>query len=458
MCRPYRERSGKAPASRAIRAVLPWIGVKGVFGLLAAACLAAPLCAGAEEDYSFDAGEYEPRVFELRGYLEIEPAYSKSNEHGALFQLEFFDEAPRDTISRLPAVLELEGRYRNGAATVSFRTHSSKVWDYTHESAEHKLYEGLFTLQPDPGFTFDLGKKAYLWGTGYAWNPVAFVERAKDAGNADLAREGFWTVGFDWIRSFDGPLKTVAFTPLLLPNDGNVNEEFGQDGHTNIAARLYLLYGNTDIHFMALGEGSKSARYGMDFASNLSPNFEIHGEAAYLTDVSLLDVTPECQLRQETPANVFSYLAGLRYRTQADIGIIAEYYYNGAGNRMASQQRFYDCVHRAWEAADPDLLAGLPLTGGLDQGPFTKPNPMRRYVNLRAWWDEPHNLLYFVPAIQVLYNLDDDSYSISPEFNYDGIDELSMRLRLTVPIGDRLTEWGEKANDYMVEFRLRYYF
>jgi hypothetical protein len=458
MCRPYRERSGKSWASRASRAVLPWIGVKSVFGLLAAACLAAPLPAGAEEDYSFDAGEYEPKAFELRGYLEIEPAYSKSNEHGALYQLEFFDDAPRDTISRLPAALELEGRYRNGAATVSFRTHSSKVWDYTHESAEHKLYEGLFTLQPDPGFTFDLGKKAYRWGTGYAWNPVAFVERAKDAGNVDLAREGYWTVGFDWIRSFDGPLKTVAFTPLLLPNDGNVNKEFGQDGHTNIAARLYLLYGNTDIHFMALGEGSKSARYGMDFASNLSPNFEIHGEAAYLTDVSLLDVTPECKLRQEAPANVFSYLAGLRYRTQADIGIIAEYYYNGAGNRMASQQRFYDCVHRAWEAEDPDLLAGLPLTGGLDQGPFTKPNPMRRYVNLRAWWDEPHNLLYFVPAIQVLYNLDDDSYSISPEFNYDGIDELSMRLRLTVPIGDRLTEWGEKAHDYMVEFRLRYYF
>jgi len=83
---------------------------------------------------------------------------------------------------------------------------------------------------------------------------------------------------------------------------------------------------------------------------------------------------------------------------------------------------------------------------------------MRRYVNLRVWWDEPNNVLYFVPAVQVLYNLDDGSYSISPEFNYDGIDPLTLRLRMTVPIGDRLTEWGEKANDYMVEFRLRYYF
>jgi hypothetical protein len=458
MCAQYRERSGKACARRVNQAFLAWIGVKGLFGLVAAACLAAPLRVGAEEDYSFDADKYETKAFELRGYVELEPAYSKSNEQGALYQLEFFDEDPRDNIYRLPAALELEGRYRNGAATVSFRTHSSKVWDYTHESAEHALYEGLFALQPDPGFTFDIGKKAYLWGTGYAWNPVAFVERAKDAGNADLAREGFWTVSFDWIRSFDGPLKTVAFTPLLLPNDGNVNEEFGQEGHTNIAARLYLLYGNTDIHFMALAEGSKSARYGMDFASNLSPNFEIHGEVAYVTDVSLLDITAECKTRQEAPDDVFSYLAGLRYRTAGDIGIIAEYYYNGAGNRTASQQQFYDCVHRAWEADDPSLLAGLPVKGDLDQGPFTKPNPMRRYVNLRVWWDEPNNILYFVPAVQVLYNLEDNSYSIAPELNYDGIDPLTLRLRLTVPIGDTLTEWGEKPNDFKLEFRLRYYF
>lgn len=447
-----------AGVSRVSHTMLAWVGNSGLPGFLAVACLAAPLRVGADEAYTFDTGKYETRAFELRGYAEIEPAYSVSNEQGALYQLEFFDEDPRDSIFRLPAALELEGRYHKGMTTLSFRTHSSKVWDYTHERAEHELYEGLVTLQPNPGFTFDLGKKAYRWGTGYAWNPVAFVEKAKDAGNADLAREGFWTVSFDWIRSFDGPLKTVAFTPLLLPNHGNVNSEFGREGYTNLAARLYLLYGNTDIHFMALGEGSKSARYGVDFASNLSPNFEIHGEAAYVTEVSLLDVTPACKTRQEAPQDTFSYLAGLRYRTEGDFNVIAEYYYNGAGNSKAAQRQFYECVHRAWEADDPDLLAGLPLKGDLDQGPLTKPNPMRRYVNLRAWWDEPNNLLYFVPAIQVLYNLDDNSYSISPELNYDGIDDLSLRLRLTVPIGDPLTEWGEKPNDYKVEFRLRYYF
>ncbi len=426
--------------------------------LLAAAGAACAFPATADETPAFDPAEYETRAFELRGYFEIEPSYARSNEEGALYQLKFFGESPRDDIFSLPAALELEGRYRKDIATVSFRTHSSKAWDYRHDEAEHALYEGLLTLQPDPGFAADLGKKAYRWGTGYAWNPVAFVDRPKDPANPELAREGYWTAGFDWIRSFDGPLRTIAFTPLILPNRGDVNDDFGEPGHTNLAARLYLLYGNTDIHFMVLGEGSKTARYGMDFASNLSPNFAVHGELAYLTDVSRVDVSPDCRRLQETPQDVVSWLAGLRYRSAGDFNLVAEYYYNGAGNSEAAQQRFYECVHRAWAAGAPDLLDGLLSTDDLGQDPFTRPNPMRRYLNLRGWWDEPANILYFKPGVQLFYNLDDHSYSIAPELNYSGFDDFVLRLRVTVPVGNALTEWGEKASDYQVELRLRYYF
>jgi hypothetical protein len=104
------------------------------------------------------------------------------------------------------------------------------------------------------------------------------------------------------------------------------------------------------------------------------------------------------------------------------------------------------------------MLDGLPLTEDLDRGPFTKPNPMQRYLNLRTWWNEPYGLLYFVPGLQILYNLEDRSYAVSPEASYSGIDDFDLRLRATFPIGDRLTEWGEKPNDYKVEFRVRYYF
>jgi hypothetical protein len=83
---------------------------------------------------------------------------------------------------------------------------------------------------------------------------------------------------------------------------------------------------------------------------------------------------------------------------------------------------------------------------------------MQRYVNLRAWWNEPYNMLYFIPGLQVLYNVADESFSVAPEFNYNGIDNMNIRLRASVPVGDELSEWGEKPNKFKIELRLRYYF
>lgn len=410
------------------------------------------------EDFDFDPSGYEKKPFELRGYAEIEPTYSVSNQDAALYQLEFMDESPRDSISRLPAALEIEGRYHKGITTLSFRTHSTKVWDYRHEQADHKLYEGLASFQPSDGFAVDLGKKAYRWGKGYAWNPVAFVERAKDAGNPDLAREGFWTAGFDWIRSSDGPLRTLAFTPLILPHHDDVNEDFGKPGYNNLAAKLYMLYRGVDIDLMFLQNGSKSARYGMDFAKNITTNFEIHGELAYITDVASRTITPGCKQGPKQSEDIWSYLLGLRYRNEDNATFIFEYYFNGAGNREKDQRQFYECVHKAWETGDDRFIENLPLDEDLDKGPFSKPNPMRRYLNFRAWWNEPYNMLYFIPGLQVLYNVADESFSVSPEFNYNGIDNMNVRLRASVPVGDELSEWGEKPNNFKIELRLRYYF
>ena len=417
----------------------------------------ATLSVAVAEEFEFDVSGYEKQPFELRGYAEIEPTFSVSNEEGTLYQLEFLDESERDKIGRLPAALELEGRYHEGITTLSFRSHSSKVWDYRHEKAEHLLYEGLASFETSPGFTIDIGKKAYRWGKGYAWNPVAFVERAKDAGNPDLSREGFWA-GFDWVESFDGPLQTVALTSLVLPRSSNMNSDFGEEEHNNFAAKLYFLYRETDIDLMFLDQGTRSARYGMDFSSNLSANFEIHGELAYIKDTPRRRITPDCKQGPKEIEDVWSYLLGLRYRTVDDVTFVFEYYFNGEGNREEDQRQFYECVHKAWDTGDVSYLEKLPLNEDLDKGPFTKPNPMRRYLNLRAWWSEPYDILYLTPGLQVLYNVDDESFAIAPEVIYEGIDDLSVRLRASVPVGDELTEWGEKPNDYMLELRLRYYF
>jgi len=74
-----------AAASVLNRTMLAWVGNNGLFGLLVATCLAVPLRAEADETYTFDTDNYESKAFELRGYAEIEPAYSKSNPQGALY-------------------------------------------------------------------------------------------------------------------------------------------------------------------------------------------------------------------------------------------------------------------------------------------------------------------------------------------------------------------------------------
>jgi hypothetical protein len=57
-----------------------------------------------------------------------------------------------------------------------------------------------------------------------------------------------------------------------------------------------------------------------------------------------------------------------------------------------------------------------------------------------------------------MMNLNDGSYSLTPELLYTGITNLELRLRTGFIIGTRNTEFGEKQNDYRLEFRVGYYF
>jgi hypothetical protein len=417
-----------------------------------------PLDLRAEEEFTFDASEYEKRSFDFRGYAEFWPEYIPSNRDGALYQLAFFGEDPEDNISRTTAVLDLEGRYNRDILTFFFRTHSDIRWDYNGEEQEHELYEGVLSAQPSTGLTLEAGKKATRWGKGVFWNPVGFVERIKDPNDPDLSRQGFWMAGADWVRSFDGPLQTVSFTPLAVPTFDGLNEDFGDPGHLNFAGKLYVLYRDTDLDFLFLTRGSRTPRIGFDFSKNLAPNFEVHGEFAYISDFERIKVTPApaCRATNAGAEDVISYLLGLRYRTERDITYTLEYYFDGTGNTPEQQRRYYDCVHTAWDEDDAATMGRL-RSPQLSRR-FVRPNPMRKYLGFRAAWNEPFDILYFTPGLQAFYNLEDNSFQLAPELNYTGFGNFEFRMRGTVPIGSTVTEWGEKANEYKIDLRMRYYF
>jgi hypothetical protein len=287
------------------------------------------------------------------------------------------------------------------------------VNDLRGSSSEAKFYEAYLSWQASPGTSWEAGKKTQRWGKGYAWSPVAFLERPKDPEDPELAREGFFALAGSFVRSPGGALQNYSFTPLVVPTQSDLNGDFGAEDHWNPAAKLSLLYRDTDIDFLWLGEGSRSARYGVDFSRNFGTNLEVHGEWARVSE----------------PAST-SYLLGLRYLTERDTTWIVEVYRNGAGLTEAQ--------YRA--------------------RPVGRPNPMRNYLYVRASQKEPFDILYFTPSATVIANLDDGSYSLIGELLYTGFGNVELRLRAAYNRGERLTEFGEKPVDARYELRARWYF
>jgi hypothetical protein len=314
------------------------------------------------------------------------------------------------------------------------------------------------SVKPSPSLTAAAGKMTAKWGKGYAWNPVAFVDRPKNSDDPTLNLEGYYMAGFDYIRSLDGPLKTFSFSPLLLPVDHGLNQDFGESGHVNAAAKAYFLLWDTDIDLMFLTKGSRPGRYGFDFSRNITSNLEIHGESAWIDDFRQKRVDDTGRV-SEAEIDAWSALVGLRYLSSIDTTYIFEYYHNGAGYGESEAKSFYTFVDRAYDTyVDTGNAGPIQKAANLTQGGYGSSNPMRDYLYFRVSQKEPYDILYFTPALTTILNLDDRSFSISPELLYTGITNLELRLRGTALVGDRYSDFGEKPNDARLELRVRYYF
>jgi len=425
-----------------------------VLALCVALLFAAAACA---DEYNFDAGQFEKKSFEINGYVEARAERFWLDREHALYQLNFFDSEQRSQLNRTTGALELSGLYRAGIATVQATVHGEAMRDELGHEGKAKFYEGFLALDPTTSTRIEAGKRVLRWGKGYAWNPVGFIERPKDPNDPELSREGFVLLGGGVTRSFDGPFKTASFAALVVPTTDRLNEDFGPGDHTNPAARLSLLAYDTDIDFMVLGDGARSARYGFDFARNITTNLEVHGEWAHITDATKPVMNASGVVTTQT-SDATSYLLGLRHLSERDTTTILEYYYNGAGYTEQEMRDYFTFVHNAY---DQFLLTGNSTSlerARTLQTNYARANPMRRYLYLRVSQKEPFDILYFTPALTVIANLDDGSTSVAPELAYAGVTNLDLRLRLFFLSGNQLTDFGEKQNDRRLELRMRYYF
>jgi hypothetical protein len=419
-----------------------------------AACagMLAVASARAAEDTEFDVSAFEKKPFEWNGYLELKPEYQRLDRGSALYGLQFPGDT-RASLPRLGAAAELSGIYRHDDVRLHFTGHGSYVGDPRGSTSDLRLYEGYAAWQPAVGTTLEAGKRTLRWGKGYAWSPVAFFERAKDPTDPELSREGFVMATGSLVRSFSGPLKTMSLTPVLLPVNDNLNDDYGRGDHSNPGAKLYALLYDTDVDLVYAGAGSRSgARWGADFSRNLGTNLEVHGEWARVSDAPQVVLTPVDTLATQVRSYT-SYLLGLRYLTERETTIVLEYYRNGSGYTQDQAHRFFELAHTATASPMLRAIAAQAANGG-----YVGPNPMRNYLYLRLSQPEPFDILYFTPALTAIVNTDDRSYTLIPELLYTGITNLELRFRFQLNRGDRLTDYGEKAVDSRVELRMRLFF
>jgi hypothetical protein len=415
----------------------------------------------AEEEYKFELSEIEKKPYHLGGYLELRPVLFGLDRDASLYKLKFFNRDEGKTIEEYNERFRLEGSLEKGIARLFVKANFDLQYSYLgweHSEPKRMIYEGYLSLKPSSSLSFNFGKQTLLWGKGYAFNPVAFVSRPKDPDDPELAIEGYITASADYIKSLQGPLKTISITPVIFPVYKDVNDDFGTVKRLNFAGKLYLLLYDTDIDLMAMTGGSRTSRVGMDFSKNITTNLEIHGEFAFINNQKSSVIDSQGDI-SEAKFDAKSYLLGIRYLTSSDTTFIFEYYRNGTGFSLLEMKDYLTFIDRGY---DLFLLNGndslLKKAASVTEGNYGRINPSKDYLYLRISQKEPFNILYFTPAITTIMNLDDRSLSLSPELLYEGIKNLEIRLKGIGLLGGRGTEFGEKQNDYRVELRVRYYF
>jgi hypothetical protein len=423
-----------------------------VRALISGALLAMTSHAAASEfSFDFDIARYERPPYEFSGYLQGSVEHLRLDPDSALYALSFPQDDP-ESFERYRGLAELSALYRLEKTTFNARIQTEAADDIFASRSDLNVHEAYAETRPHDRLRLEAGKRTLRWGTGYAWSPIAFLERPKDPTDPELSREGFILASAEYVRSFaEGPLRSVSFSPVIVPVTDDMNGDFGERETVNLAARLYMLYRDTDIHLTARSDGSRPGALGIGLSRNPAPHMEIHGELAWF-DGRTHRVLTDTGLEAARTGSV-DLLLGMRYLTRADTTWILEYYRNGAGYTRDEMARFFDRARDAMEdpALRPEALAAR-------REGYGAPQVMRDYLYLRVRKNEPWDALYWSIGATAIVNLQDGSATTLPEVMYTGIRNTELRGRLALLSGGRDTEFGERLNDWRLELRARYFF
>lgn len=392
----------------------------------------------ADDDlYSFDMDSYTKKIWEWKGELELTATQRFFNKESIFFKQKFKQESPEHA-QDYTLELKLENRWdwNWSRLYLSGEISTTKSTQEDAEEDDALLCEGYWELaifQPD---SLQIGKRLLRWGKGYAYNPVAFLERQKNAEDPEANREGTWLSQWIWIIGEGGGLKNSSLTLVYAPVRSAVNDDFlvknpdadykpDRDDDDILGIKAYGLVLTTDLDLYYVSSlKNNTMRWGFDFASNLTANMEIHGEYA--------ETKPENQKAES------QYLLGLRYLTEIDVTYIFEWYNHSKGMTKEESETLYRYP------MNPKTLQALQQTREIN----------KNYGFLQVSFKEPFDWLYFTPSIIWIRNFDDGSNSLQGKLNYAPWENWIFQVIWQHFDGSEYTQYGENMVRDKFELRL----
>jgi hypothetical protein len=209
---------------------------------------------------------------------------------------------------------------RGNTSAVAYQTNSADAVAFIRAGNLHlklradsdgsaSVGEAFVQFAPRPWLTIAAGRIIEKWGTGYAWNPVAFISPRKNPADPGDRRSSY--TGLDMVRA-------DAFV-----HDTNISLYALEGGQ--YAARVYRLVRGTDVSLHLTNH-----QHGLSLARVFGDALELHGEAS----------------RRHA-------LAGGQYTFHNNVNIVVELYHGGDGLSASAWRSF--CA-RVDAARDRDAL------------------------------------------------------------------------------------------------------
>ncbi len=415
---------------------------------------------GALDDLDLDFGikEIEKKPYSINADIETKETIKIFDKDALLFKQKYLDKKEDDAAWQTNLDLTIEGQYQWDIIKLYGRFNGLLYYNDDEDwVSERETEEVYISFQPSYSLAVDAGKKVHKWGKGYAFSPAAFFARPKDLDNPDATLKGYYSLSADFIKSYEGIVKTTAITPVLMPVNRDLNHEIGSKDELIWGAKFYFFTFDTDIDFMFLISESMNNNFGFDFSKNLSSSFEIHGDAAIVKDYNK-NIIDEYGNISESEYTAFNFLLGVRYLSNQDTTYILEYYRNGQGYSAQEYENYLKFIESGYNQYLSTSGKSAILKSKTMATWYNQQAVMKDYLYLKISQKEPFDILYFVPGITFIYNFNDQSASITPYMIYSPLTNLTLEMKTGFLFGGDKTEYGEKINKAKIELSMQYYF